>query len=111
VPDVGGVTVGSNLANSVSAETGPNDLIIPNIGDSLETTIGILTTDPSESVNEVIAPAVSSAVSSAVIFVFQTIGGFLTSFVTGAISAVSGSTGTHLIGLVVALVVVAVMFH
>jgi len=53
----------------------------------------------------------TGALSSAVQFVFQTVGSFLVNFVTGAISAVKGSTATHLLGLVVGLVVVVVLFH
>ena len=60
----------------------------------------------------VAANAVTSAIGGIVSFVFQTIGGFLVSFVQGSTSAAGKQlAGGHLIGLVVAVAVVLVLFH
>jgi predicted DNA repair protein MutK len=94
MPEVGGVTVGTNLANTTTGNP-----LVP-VGDSAEIA----------AVNAV-NQAAEKGVAQAVSWVLQTLGAFLSNFVTGFISAVRSTTGTHLLGLVVGLVVVVVMFH
>lgn len=106
MPSVGGVTVGSDLANSTSPEVGPNDLIVPNIGDTFETQVNTAVTDPTAAVG-----GVGSAIAAGVGVVFSTIGAFLVDFVKGLISSVGNFKNTHLLALVVGLVVVVVMFR
>lgn len=110
MPDVGGVTVGSNLANSTSAEVGTNDLIVPNIGDLFETQVNTAVTDPSATVGAATA-GVGSAIAAGVGVVLSTLGSFSVDFVKGLLSSVGSFKNTHLLALVVGLVVVVVMFH
>jgi hypothetical protein len=110
MPQVGGVTVGSNLANSTSPEVGPNDLIVPNVGDLFETQVNTALTDPSATVAAATAGA-GSAIAAGVGVVFSTVGAFLVDFVKGLASSVGNFKNTHLLALVVGLVVVVVMFH
>jgi hypothetical protein len=113
VPSVGGVTVGSDLANSTSPEVGPNDLVVPNVGDTFETQVNTAITDPTAAVAAAgsVAGGVGSAIAAGVGVVFSTVGTFLVDFVTGLISSVSNFKNTHLLALVVGLVVVVVMFR
>jgi hypothetical protein len=53
----------------------------------------------------------TSGVQAAVAYVFQAIGNFLSSFVTGALQAGGSFGSSHVLGLVVALAVVMVLFH
>jgi hypothetical protein len=97
-------SAGGNAGNLINLATGAQDL----------TGVGSAATSPgnvAESPFGAVGDVVSGAISNTVGFVFQTIGSFLVNFVTGAISAVRSSTGTHLLGLVVGLVVVVVMFR
>jgi hypothetical protein len=113
MPDVGGVTVGSNLGNSTSGEAGPNDLIVPNLGDTFETQVNTALTDPTATVGAAagIAGGAGSAIAAGVGVVFSTVGTFLVDFVTGLISSIGNFKNTHLLALFVGLVVVVVMFH
>jgi phage tail tape-measure protein len=118
VPNVGGVTVGSDLANSTAPVLGKSDLIVPNVGDLFELQMNTAVSNPSATVNAItgtIAPAilggVGSAVASGVGVVFSTVGSFLVDFVTGLISSAGNFKNTHLLALVVGLVVVVVMFR
>jgi hypothetical protein len=55
--------------------------------------------------------AAASAIASGVAFVFQTIGGFLVSFVSGAVKAGASWGSSRVLGLIVAGVVLMVLFH
>jgi hypothetical protein len=118
VPDVGGVTVGSDLANSTAPVLGKNDLVVPNIGDLFELQASEAASNPTATVNAItgtIAPAilggVGSAIAAGVGVVFTTTGSFLVDFVTGLLSAFGNFKNTHLLALVVGLVVVVVLFR
>ncbi len=74
--------------------------------------------NPAQGINNAVNNAVGGLVSqvpswiaAAVGVVFSTIGSFLVNFLTGSISALRASTGSHLLALVVGLVVVVVMFR
>jgi hypothetical protein len=126
MPQVGPVTVGSDLANSASGTGNPlnfRDLIVPNIGDTFETQLnnalqtasnaGPAATIPKvvATVGGAVAGGVGSAVAAGVGVVFSTIGTFLVDFVTGLISAAGNFKNSHLLALVVGLVVVVVLFR
>lgn len=101
-------SAGGNAGNLLNLAAGAQDL--SGVG-SAASSPGNVALSPFTAVGNIGVGLLGSGVSAAATFVFQTVGDFLTSFVSGALKAGASWGSSRVLGLVVALVVVMVLFR